>query len=145
MSVTRTILNNGSRNLLLHVYLESEGFQGELDKYVLADPELYDTIFTNKIILPNMKLTLTQVWYSFNWFDGLLSFDAVNPVPCWLLPRDASNYADFRYFGGLANRYIDPQTVKGTDRTGKILLSTSGFAPLGSTGTMVMEIKKSLD
>lgn len=143
--VTRTILNNGSKTLLLHVYLESNGSDGELDKYVLADPELYDSVFTNRIIQRNMKLTLTQVWYSFNWFDGLISFDQLNPVPCWLLPRDASNYADFRYFGGLAHRVVDPQTNQVNDRTGKLLLSTSGFAPLGSTGTMVLEIRKSLD
>ena len=144
MAVTRTLLNNGSKTMLLHVYLESKGFEGELDKFVLADPELYDSVFTPRIIQPNMKLTLLQVWYSFNWFDGLISFDDVSPVPCWSLPRDASNYADFRYFGGLAHRLPEPQTSTSTDRTGKILLSTNGFAPLGSIGTMVLEIKKSL-
>ena len=144
MAVTRTILNNGSRNLILHVHLKSDGYEGELDKHVLADPELYDGVFTPNIILPNMKLTLMQVWYSFNWFDGLISFDDTSPVPCWSLPRDSENHVDFRYFGGLAHRYIDPQTSKGTARTGKLLLSTNGFAPLGSEGTLVLEIKKSL-
>jgi len=145
MAVTRTVLNNGSRNLLLHVYLESNGSEGELNNFVLADPEFYDGVITPDIIKPGMKLTLMQVWYSFNWFDGLISFDVNAPVPCWALPRDQENHVDFRYFGGLANRLIDPQTSKGTDRTGKILLSTSGFAPDGSIGTMVLEIKKSLE
>ena len=45
MAVTRTILNNGSKTMLLHVYLESKGFEGELDKFVLADPELYDSVY----------------------------------------------------------------------------------------------------
>ena len=145
MAVTRTLLNNGSRTFLLHVYLQNEGYEGELTNYVLADPELYHSVFTHKIIQPNMKLTVTQVWYSFNWFDGMLSFDDLNPVPCWLLPRDASNYADFRYFGGLAHRVVDPKTGKVNDRTGKLLLSTSGYAPAGSSGTMVIEVRKSLD
>jgi hypothetical protein len=152
MAVTRTLLNNGPSKFLLHVYLESEGYEGELDRFVLADPTVYDKIFTDRILQPTMKLTLMQVWYSFNWFDGLISFDDTNPVPCWLLPRDAANYADFRYFGGLSHRLPDPQTSQGanqnlvgTDRTGKILLSTSGYAPLGSVGTIVLEVKKSSD
>lgn len=143
--VTRTILNNGSKTLLLHVYLESNGSDGELSNYVIADPELYDSVFTDKIIQPNMKLTLTQAWYSFNWFDSVISFDDLNPVPCWLFPQASHNYIDFRYFGGLANRLINPDTATSTDRTGKILLSTNGFAPAGSVGTMVLEIRKSLD
>ena len=65
MAVTRTLLNNGSKSFLLHVYLKNEGTDGELQNFVLADPELYDSVFTDKIIQPNMKLTLTQVWYSF--------------------------------------------------------------------------------
>ncbi len=145
MAVTRTLLNNGPRSFLLHTYLQSDGFEGELSNFVIADPTVYDSVLTDKVIQPNMKLTLMQVWYSFNWFDGLISFDQLNPVPCWMLPRDASNYFDFRYFGGLANRLVDPQTAQVNERTGKILLSTSGYAPIGSTGTMVIEVRKSLD
>lgn len=143
MAVVSTILNNGTKNLLLHVYLNSDGSEGELKNFVLADSELYDGIFSSRgIVRPDMKLKIMQVWYNFSWFDGFLSFDDTSPVPGWQLPRDAHNYLDFRYFGGLSHRLVDPQTSKSTDRTGKLLFSTNGYAVVGSTGTMVLEIKK---
>ena len=145
MAVIRTLLNNGSKTCLLHVYMESEGHEGELKNYVLADPELFDSVFTKQILQPNMKLTISQVWHSFTGFDALLSFDALTPYPSWVLTPDSQNYVDFRYFGGLAHRVVDPQTNKVNDRTGKLLLSTDGFAPVGSMGTLVIEIRKSLD
>lgn len=144
-TVTRTILNNGSKTLLLHVYLESDGYEGELTNYVIADPEMYDSVMTNQIIRPDMKLTISQMWYSFNWFDATISFDELNPVPCWVLPRDSSNYLDFRHFGGLANKLVDPQTNQSTERTGKILLSTNEFAPAQSKGSIILEIRKSAE
>lgn len=144
-TVTRTILANGSKTLLLHVFIESDGYEGELTNYVLADPELYDSVFTDRIIRPDMKLKISQLWYSFNWFDATISFDELNPVPCWVLPRDSSNYLDFRHFGGLSNKLIDPQTTQSTERTGKILLSTNDFAPEKSKGTIILEIRKNVE
>lgn len=145
MAVTRTVLNNGPKNLMLHVYLESDGSEGELQNFVLVDPTVYDTVITPDILAPNMKLTIQQVWYSASWFDTFLSFDGAAPKPYWVLPRDSEHYYDFRYFGGFADRLVDPQTIKSTDRTGKLLLSTIGYAPAGSIGSMVLEIKKSRD
>ncbi len=144
-TVQRTILQNGSKSLLLHVYIESDGYEGELTNYVIADPELYDSVFTDKIIRPDMKLKISQIWYSFNWFDATISFDELNPVPCWVLPRDASNHIDFRHFGGMANKLVDPQTSASTERTGKILLSTNDFAPEKSKGSIILEIRKSVE
>lgn len=143
MPVTRTLLHNGSKTFLLHAYLESDGATGELDKHVLADATVYDSLFTDYPLRPNMKLTVTQVWYSLSRFDAIISFDNTNPVPCWVLPRDSHNYVDFRHFGGLADRLVEPDTFSSTNRTGKILLSTKDFAPANSVGTMVLEVRKS--
>ena len=143
MAITRTILNNGSKAILLHVYLENTGIEGELDKEVLVDPTVYDSVFTDRIIQADMKLTLVQLWYSFKWFDATLYFDDLSPVPCWVLPRDGTTHVDFHYFGGLSNRLIDPNTNQSTNRTGKVLISTDNFAPVGSAGTLILELRKS--
>lgn len=142
--VTRTVLSNGSKRTVLHVYLESDGVEGELNNVVLLDRTIYDAL-TDSSIQDDIKLRVTQVWWSFGWFDGLLSFDSLVPFPSWLLTRDAGNYVDFRYFGGIPDKLISPNTSVSTERTGKILLKTNGFAPLGSTGTIILDIQKDIN
>ena len=144
-NISRTIMNNGSKTMLLHVYLESDGTEGELVNHPLVDPTHYDSVFTDQIIRPDMKLTLTQLWYSFSWFDAILLFDDLVPYPSWVCSRDAHNHIDFRHFGGISNRLVDPNTSKSTDRTGKILITTNGFEPIGSKGTMILEIRKNVN
>jgi hypothetical protein len=139
-TVIRTVLNKGTKQTLLHFYLESDGVEGELKNYVLLDPTVYDSLYTDKIIRPDMKLRVKQVWYSLGWFDALLSFDDLVPSPSWLLTRDGCGHADFRHFGGIAQRYIEPQDKKSSDRKGQLLLTTKDFAPFGSMGTIVLEI-----
>lgn len=143
-TIIKTVLNSGSKSILLHVYMESDGSEGELKDYPLIDRTIYDPS-SKSYIQPNMKLTVSQIWNSFSWFDALLSFGNLVPAPSWLLARDSNNYIDFRHFGGIADRLIDPNTSESTERTGKILISTNGFAPLGSMGTMILEIKRDLN
>ena len=68
------------------------------------------------------------------------SFDDLIPAPSWNLQRDGPGYMDFRYFGGIKERYIPPQDKDSSDRTGRILITTTDFAPLGSVGTLVLEL-----
>ena len=145
-TIIKKVLNNGSKNFILHCYLESIG-GSDLVHHDLISPELYDTLVppSDRLTSPNMKLTITQIWHSFSWFDALLSFDSVSPSPSWVLTRDSNCHVDFRHFGGLADRYVDPQDKTATDRTGKILLSTRGFDEVGSIGTLILEIRKSID
>jgi hypothetical protein len=142
--VLRTVLNKGSKTILLHVYLESDGVEGELVSYPLVDSTVYDPVL-DTFAQSNVKLTVKQIWHSFSWFDALLSFDNTTPTPSWVLTRDAHNHIDFRHFGGIADRLIDPNTNVSTDRTGKILLTTNGFAPAGSVGTLILELSKAKD
>lgn len=143
-TIIKTVLSSGPRSALIHLYLESDGNEGELTNYVIVDPTIYDNTLSDAEFQPGTKLTIIQTWHSFGWFDALLSFDDLVPSPSWLLVRDASNqHADFRYFGGIANRLTPPKTEKSTDRTGRILLSTKDFAPLGSVGTLILELRKS--
>ena len=136
--IIKTVLQDGSKSFLLHVYLESDGNEGELVNYVLIDPAVDYAILGGKDIRP----VLTQVWYGNSWFDTLLSFDDLIPAPSWNLPRDGGGYYDLRYFGGIKDRFIDPNDKTSSDRTGRILVSTTDFAPLGSVGTMVLELRK---
>ena len=138
-TIIKTTLANGSKSLILHFYLESDGNEGELVNYVLVDPAVD---YPADLGSQNPRPVVRQIWHSFAWFDGLVSFDDLVPAPSWLLQRDNAGYTDLRYFGGIKERYIDPKDKTGSDRTGKVLLTTTDFAPLGSTGTLVLEIWK---
>jgi len=127
-NIVKTLISDGPSKAIITVYLESDGVEGELTNYVLLDPEVDFTP-------PADQMSILQVWCSLSWFDALLSFDDLVPFPSWLLTRDASNYHDLRYFGGIKDR-------SGIDHTGKLLLSTIGFDVIGSTGTLVIELKK---
>lgn len=140
--VIKTTLGNSNGKITLHVYLESDGNEGELTNYVLIDPTVfYPELITAQDQRANRHI-LTQIWYSLSWFDALLSFDDLIPTPSWLLVRDGQGYNDFRYFGGISDRYIDPDNKLSTDRLGRILITTKDFAPLGSIGTIVLEFKR---
>jgi len=127
-TIIKTLLADGPSKTILSVYMQSDGVEGELVNYLLIDPQ-------TDIAVPTKAFTILQVWYSFGWFDGLLTFDDVVPMPAWNLSRDGEGYFDFRYFGGLADR-------SGIDSTGKIFLTTSGFSIPGSTGTLILELRK---
>lgn len=142
--ITRTVLNNGSKRTILHVYLENDGVDEELNNVCLLDRQIYDSL-TGLLTQTDMKLRVAQVWWGFSWFDGLLSFGNLAPVPSWNLTRDSNNYIDFRYFGGIPDRLIPPNTSTSTDRTGKILLTTNGFITPGSMGTIILDIQKDIN
>jgi hypothetical protein len=136
--IVKTVISDGPSKAILSVYLESDGVDGELTNYVILDPyvDLIPLTPPGTPMPPGIyQMTVLQIWYSLSWFDALLTFDDINPFPSWELTRDGSNYADFRYFGGLKDR-------SGIDTTGKLFLTTNGFAPIGSIGTIIIEIKK---
>ena len=137
--VLKTIIQNGTKSIIFHFYLESDGIQGELINYVLIDPAVD---YPEKDNSKDKRLAVRQIWHSFGWFDALLSFDDLVPAPSWLLTRDAHNYTDLRYFGGIKDRYIVPKDKFSSDRTGKVLITTDGFAPEKSRGTLVLELYK---
>ncbi len=130
--ITRKIIGEGPSKIIVHVVIEGDG-EGELFNYSLLDP----TADFNPKLEAYTQISLLQVWYSGAWFDTLISFNALNPTKSWVLPRDAVNYHDFRYFGGLKDN-------SGTDHDGKLLLSTSGLIVPGSVGTIIMELKKNV-
>ena len=165
MSIVKTVLQDGTKTAVVHWAFTSDGSDitnaGEMSGLVLLDPTADLTGVDNKI-----QLIITQVWYGFSWFDMSLAFDDItgNPLFILQLPRDAQNYMDLRYFGGLKDRTSTnvpsqaPNTQLGqpapfptpsqdvvfTSRTptGKILATTNGYAQLGSQGHLILEVKK---
>lgn len=127
--IIKTNLSDGPQKAIFSYYLESDGVEGELTNYVLVDPQVD--------FAPGIpyQVSIQQIWYSLSWFDTLLTFDDLTPYPSWNLVRDGHNYFDFRYFGGIKDR-------SGIDTTGKVFLTTNGFAPAGSIGTIIIEVKK---
>ena len=138
-TILKTVLQNGTKSMIIQIYLESDGNEGELVNYPIVDP---DVDYPEDLGSRNPRPVVRQIWSSLAWFDVLLSFDNLVPAPSWLLQRDGPQYTDLRFFGGLKERYVEPQNKEGSDRTGKVLITTTDFAPEGSRGTLILEIWK---
>lgn len=144
--VVKTVLANGTKSVIAQYYFESDGVEGELKDYILIDGQsLVDEPRMNydgMVYTPTVTLRLAQAWWGFSWFDGLLSYtDPTGNAPFWVLPRDNTNYMDFRYFDGLPDGVI--QGIAQQDQVwSKVAFSTNGFAPAGSVGTLVLEFRK---
>ena len=132
--VTTRIVVEGPSHLVLHAFLESNGYDGELDNHVLLSP----VDLTPKKTADEPALRIMQVWYSMVWFDVVLKFGGIVPRPVWTLTRDSQNHIDFRAFGGAS----DYGPLPPSDQNGKLLISTNGFAPIGSQGSLVLELRK---
>ncbi len=141
------IINEGSQKAVIHWYMESDGNEGEFQNKVMLDPvtdfavPVVQQFNEDRLKLPP-SLTILELWSSTAWFDITLGFDGINPAqglpyPMVTIARDADFYMDFRGFGGIKDR--TPYTVQ---PTGKLLISTRDFAPLGSTGFLVLTLRK---
>lgn len=129
--VTKTVILDSPKNAIVAVYMQSDGVEGELSSFVLVDPS---TDFNDSPL--GLRMSVLQVWHSFSWFDGLLTFADTQNYPAWQLTRDTINYSDFRYFGGIK----DGSDMSGT---GQLLLTTNGFSvQAGNVGTLIVEVRK---
>ena len=133
--VTIAKVVESSSSLVLRVDLLSDG-TGELKNYVILSPSGLVPPKTNNI--PAFRLL--QVWYGMVWFDVTIKTGTVTPAVIWTLARDCASHVDFRHFGGLIDPvvYTNPLAVD----TGILTFSTNGFLPVGSAGSLVLEIGK---
>ena len=129
-TVVKRKLLEGSKRAIFHFYLEGDG-SGEFNNEVLINPV---ADFDVPVAL-NTQLTITKIWYGSALYDAVFSFNAVAPVPSWVITADQGNYISFDYFGGLSDQ-------SAPDGDGKILLSTSGFNVAGTKGSLIIEVKK---
>ena len=131
--VTVTKLVEGESMLLVRVDLLSDG-SGELVNQVIISPS--DLIPARPNNRPTFRIY--QLWYGLVWFDAVLGFGTLQPMAVWTIARDCDSHNDFRSFGGI----LDYATVPPSDENGKLWISTNGFAPAGSQGTIVIELRK---
>lgn len=125
----------GESHLVLRVHLESDG-TGELTNYPILRPsELMPPRRDNK---PTFRIM--QIWCGFVWFDVTLAAGTTAPVPLWTVSRETGPHVDFRSFGGLVDQNVYASPPGETD--GVLVLSTNGFAPVGSAGSLVLELRK---
>lgn len=132
--VTITKVVEGDSHLVARFDFLSDGVTGELDKYVILSPS--DLIPPRKNNATAFRIV--QVWYGLARFDIVFGYGTLTPRPCWTLARDCDSHTDFRCFGGI----MDYATAPPSDVDGKLWVTTIGFAPVGSSGTVVLELRK---
>ena len=132
--VTVTKVVEGPGHLVIKIDLLSDG-TGELENYVVLSPSDLNPRAADKA----PAFSLLQVWYGLVWFDVAIKSGTLAPAPMWTLPRDL-DHIDFRSFGGIqdVNVYSNPPA----DDNGKLTISTNGFDQAGSSGTIVLELRK---
>lgn len=121
-------LMDGPRDAILHVYLESDGVAGELERAVILDPH---AAFDPEV----EKVTITRIWSSLAVFDALLEFNALEPVAVWVVSPENGSEVCFKHCGGLKDR----STV---ESDGKLMITTNGFSPVGSKGVLIIHVRK---
>jgi hypothetical protein len=129
MGIAITKLQDGARNVVLHVHITGEA--GELSDVVVLDPGELDPSLPNR-----PTLTIDQLWYDISGFSATLLFDHMSDgVPAWTLSEGNASHVDFCCIGGLKDR--SPEM----DGTGKLLITTVGLG-VGDSGTVVLKLRK---
>lgn len=133
--VVVTKITEGASHLVIRINMLSDG-TGELTNYVVLSPSDLNPAFPND--LPAFRIM--QAWYGMVWFDVVFKAGTIAPRVLWTLARDCDSHIDFRSFGGLID--LAAYNVPPSDDSGKLTMTTNGFAAAGSTGTVVLELRK---
>lgn len=130
-TVTVKKLLDGSKNLMILVYLKSDGISGELVNQTLIDP------VADLGLQSNARLLIQRIEYNFSGFDAVVEFDAggVTPNFKWVLTEGANCPIDFEKWGGIKDD-------SGLDGTGKFQITTTGFTASTDQGSIVIFIRK---
>jgi hypothetical protein len=129
-TITSQTLEDGLRNSIVKITITSDG-SGEITKGIIYDASAFQN--------DNQNNKLMRITYHLNGFSGILYWDATTDVQIMNLSANYPDDTNYEYTGGLINN-------AGTGKTGDILLSTNGLAsaPVGSTGEIVLYVKKKL-
>jgi hypothetical protein len=129
-TIATQVLEDGPRNSIIKVTITSDA-SGEITNGVIYDASAYQN--------DNQNNKLMRITYHLNGFSGTLYWNANTPVQMISLTENHPDDMDYSYTGGLINN-------AGTGKNGDILLTTDGLAsaPAGSTGEIVLYVKKKL-
>lgn len=127
--VVVTTLIDGPKDIVLHVYIESDGTSDDIVDHVIVDPADLDMPDDSNF------LTVKTIESSLDGFSARLKFGyLVDGTPVWVLPEDMACF-DFTTIGGLRDRSPD------LDGDGKVLLSTRGLNGTDA-GSFVIKLTK---
>ena len=136
--VTTLKVVEGDAHLVIRCDMLSNGVDGELVNFPVLYPS--DLNPTRKNNAPAFRIM--QIWYGMVWFDITIGAAALNDGghTMWTLARDCDSHIDFRSFGGILDSgvYENPPD----EDYGILTFSTNGFAPVGSRGTIILELRK---
>ena len=131
--VTVKKIVEGDFHMIIRVDFNSDGSGELVDQVILSPSDLIPVRSNNE---PTFRIM--QLWYGLIWFDVAIGYGGITPEYVWTIARDADSHVDFRSFGGLK----DVTTSPPSDTTGQLVITTNGFAPVGSRGNIIMELKK---
>ena len=128
-TVNITTVNDGPRNICIHVYIASDGASGDITDQVLIDPADYGLPSTTRFGVQGIE-------YNFSGMSARIEFDSglVDDNLIWVLGENNSS-ADLDRVGGLVDR-------SGLDGTGKIQITTTGLSSLGDEGSLLLCVRK---
>lgn len=129
-TVNVSVLLSGPRNVLLAVYLKSDGATGELVNETLFGP-------ADLGLPPSARLTLEALTYNFAGFDAVVQFDSGGVIPTfkWVLSEGTNAPADFEPYGGLRDG-------SGMDGTGELQITTTGFTASTDQGSILIKLRR---
>lgn len=129
--VAVTLINDGPRNAVAHVFIKGNGLGEETD-FVILDPETsFDPALPAK-----PTLTIEKLWYDLNGFSVVLEGDYLaTDTPIWSMSAGSASYMDFGYFAGIKDRSNE------LDGKGKLKITTSGLGA-GDTGSIIVHVRK---
>ena len=119
-------IEDGPRNLVVRVYLASDGVTGDISNQVIVDASTLNGV-------PD-TLKLVHCMAQLSGFTALLKWDATTDDELLHL-SDGQNEYEMYDFGGIPN-------PKSTGYTGDVMIDTTGFTAAGDNGSIVLEFHK---
>lgn len=128
-TIDKQTIIDGSKHLVVKIYLESDGASGELSDVVLIDASTYSPAFTDA--------KLVSIHANLSGFTAKLEWDATTDAPIMAVPDYEVHFTgnETSLFDGIANN-------AGTGVTGDVLISTTGFTAAGDYGTIIIHLVK---
>ena len=125
-TITKTTLNDGERNLVVHVTIEGEGAGADEASTVLIDSSTYSGAPTN--------LRLMRIEANLIGFSATLEWDGATNKDIVYINDGVRFSEDYRQFGGLKNNATTP--------TGDINITTTGLTVATDLGHMTLYMRK---
>jgi len=126
-TITKQTILDGSKYLLVHVYIKGEAAGADETNTVLIDASTYTPAFANE--------SIEVVHANLQGFEATLSWDATVNVPFFHIPQYEVHYSEQEGVSAIPNN-------AGAGKTGDILITTNGLTAATDEGTITLKIKK---